>query len=102
MRVNIVTLRGVWGAIALGTFGVACNGDDDFPRPEPETQDEWSWVERSEGAALLSVHGTASDDVWFSGADDGAAMSSAVGALSGPLHGGAPARVLTMLDEVAA
>jgi photosystem II stability/assembly factor-like uncharacterized protein len=72
MRVNIVTLRGVWGAIALGTFGVACNGDDDFPRPEPETQDEWSWVERSEGAALLSVHGTASDDVWFSGADDGA------------------------------
>jgi citrate synthase len=36
------------------------------------------------------------------GADCGAAMSSAVGALSGPLHGGAPARVLPMLDEVAA
>jgi citrate synthase len=35
------------------------------------------------------------------GADCGAAMSSAVGALSGPLHGGAPARVLPMLDEVA-
>ncbi len=29
-------------------------------------------------------------------------MSAAVGALSGPLHGGAPARVLPMLDEVAA
>ena len=28
-------------------------------------------------------------------------MSAAVGALSGPLHGGAPARVLPMLDEVA-
>jgi citrate synthase len=28
-------------------------------------------------------------------------MSTAVGALSGPLHGGAPARVLPMLDEVA-
>jgi citrate synthase len=27
-------------------------------------------------------------------------MSSAVGALSGPLHGGAPTRVLTMLDDV--
>jgi citrate synthase len=27
-------------------------------------------------------------------------MSSAVGALSGPLHGGAPTRVLKMLDEV--
>ena len=36
------------------------------------------------------------------GADCGAAMSAAVGALSGPLHGGAPARVIPMLDEVAA
>jgi citrate synthase len=35
------------------------------------------------------------------GADCGAAMSAAVGALSGPLHGGAPTRVLKMLDEVA-
>jgi len=35
------------------------------------------------------------------GADCGAAMSGAVGALSGPLHGGAPARVLPMLDAVA-
>jgi citrate synthase len=34
------------------------------------------------------------------GADCAAAMSAAVGALSGPLHGGAPARVLPMLDEV--
>lgn len=36
------------------------------------------------------------------GADCGAAMSAAVGALSGPLHGGAPTRVLKMLDDVAA
>jgi citrate synthase len=35
------------------------------------------------------------------GADCAAALSSAVGALSGPLHGGAPSRVLKMLDEVA-
>ena len=35
------------------------------------------------------------------GADCGAALSSAVGALSGPLHGGAPARVLPMLDAAA-
>jgi citrate synthase len=34
------------------------------------------------------------------GADCAAALSSAVGALSGPLHGGAPSRVLHMLDEV--
>ncbi|MCD6726629.1 MAG: citrate synthase 2 [Solirubrobacteraceae bacterium] len=36
------------------------------------------------------------------GADVAAALSSAVGALSGPLHGGAPLRVLQMLDEVEA
>jgi citrate synthase len=34
------------------------------------------------------------------GADVAAAMSAAVGALSGPLHGGAPSRVLQMLDDV--
>jgi len=34
------------------------------------------------------------------GADAGAALSAAVGALSGPLHGGAPSRVLKMLEEV--
>jgi citrate synthase len=34
------------------------------------------------------------------GADVATALSAAVGALSGPLHGGAPSRVLHMLDEV--
>jgi citrate synthase len=34
------------------------------------------------------------------GADSAAALSGAVGALSGPLHGGAPSRVLQMLDAV--
>jgi citrate synthase len=34
------------------------------------------------------------------GADVAAALSGAIGALSGPLHGGAPARVLRMLDAV--
>jgi citrate synthase len=34
------------------------------------------------------------------GADVAAALSAGVGALSGPLHGGAPSRVLSMLDEV--
>src|SRR5665809_16173 len=34
------------------------------------------------------------------GADVPACLSAAVGALSGPLHGGAPSRVLQMLDDV--
>jgi citrate synthase len=71
-------------------------------------------VARGETAAekfLLRWRGEANPDdvkaidtarvVASTGADCGAAMSAAVGALSGPLHGGAPARVLPMLDEVA-
>jgi citrate synthase len=34
------------------------------------------------------------------GADLGAAVVGALGALSGPLHGGAPARVMEMLDDI--
>ena len=34
------------------------------------------------------------------GTDVAAAISGAIGTLSGPLHGGAPARVLTMIEEV--
>ncbi len=34
------------------------------------------------------------------GADVGACMVGAVGALSGPLHGGAPSRALDLLDEI--
>ncbi len=34
------------------------------------------------------------------GADVAASLSAAVGAMSGPLHGGAPSRVLGMIDEV--
>jgi citrate synthase len=39
--------------------------------------------------------------VGSTGADCGAALSAAVGALSGPLHGGAPAYVKPMLEEAA-
>ncbi len=35
------------------------------------------------------------------GADAAACLAAAIGALSGPLHGGAPARVVPMLDEAA-
>jgi citrate synthase len=38
--------------------------------------------------------------VTSAGADLGSAVIAALGALSGPLHGGAPARVLDMLDEI--
>src|SRR6266536_6380581 len=34
------------------------------------------------------------------GADVAASLSGAIGAMSGPLHGGAPARVLPMIEQV--
>ena len=57
------------------------------------------WVSGAEHGANASTF--TARIVASTGADCGAAMSSAVGALSGPLHGGAPTRVLRMLDEVA-
>ena len=109
-------------AAALSIVAQAARGDQD---PIPELT-----VARGENAAaqfLLRWRGEADprhikavDTYWVSaaehglnsstfcariaastGADCAAAMSSAVGALSGPLHGGAPTRVLKMLDEVA-
>ena len=38
--------------------------------------------------------------VTSTGADVGAAVVAAIGALSGPLHGGAPSRALALLDEI--
>jgi citrate synthase len=110
-------------AAALSLVAQAARGDGTRV-PEAE-------VERGENAAAQFLirwrgeadprHVTAVDTYWVSaaehglnastftariaastGADCAAALSSAVGALSGPLHGGAPTRVLKMLDEVEA
>jgi citrate synthase len=56
------------------------------------------WVSAAEHGMNASTF--AARVVASTGADVAAALSAAVGALSGPLHGGAPARVLAMLDEV--
>src|SRR3954453_4148636 len=56
------------------------------------------WISAAEhgmNASTFTARGVAS-----TGADVAAALSAAVGALSGPLHGGAPSRVLSMLDDV--
>jgi citrate synthase len=58
------------------------------------------WVSAAEHGANASTF--TGRVVASTGADCGAAMSAAVGTLSGPLHGGAPTRVLKMLDEAAA
>ena len=56
------------------------------------------WISAAEhgmNASTFTVRVVAS-----TGADAAAALSAGVGALSGPLHGGAPSRVLAMLDDV--
>src|SRR6266508_1299547 len=58
------------------------------------------WVSATEHGMNASTF-TARIDA-STGADCAACLASAVGSLSGPLHGGAPARVLPMLDAVAA
>jgi citrate synthase len=56
------------------------------------------WVSAAEHGMNASTF--TSRVVASTGADVAACLSSAVGALSGPLHGGAPSRVLKMLDDV--
>jgi len=50
--------------------------------------------------ARASQIGTRTPVMSHDGADVAAALSGAMGAMSGPLHGGAPARVLHMVEEV--
>ena len=56
------------------------------------------WISAAEHGANASTF--TARIVASTGADAAAALSAAVGALSGPLHGGAPSRVLSMLDDV--
>ena len=56
------------------------------------------WISAAEHGMNASTF--AARVITSTGADVAAALSGAVGALSGPLHGGAPSRVLKMLDEV--
>jgi citrate synthase len=85
------------GENAAAQFLIRWRGEAD---PKHVTAVDTYWVSAAEhglNASTFTARIAAS-----TGADCAAAMSSAVGALSGPLHGGAPTRVLKMLDEVEA
>ena len=84
------------GATAAEKFLLRWRGDDD-PRHVKAIDTYWiCTAEHGLNASTFTARIVAS-----TGADCGAALSAAVGALSGPLHGGAPAYVIPMLDEVA-
>ncbi|HEV2998307.1 MAG TPA: citrate synthase 2 [Solirubrobacteraceae bacterium] len=67
-------------------------------RPEHVKAINAYWISAAEHGVNASTF--TARIVASTGADCAAALSAAVGALSGPLHGGAPSRVLKMLDEV--
>ena len=84
------------GENAAAQFLIRWRGEAD-PRAVKAVDTYWiSAAEHGLNASTFTARIAAS-----TGADCAAAMSSAVGTLSGPLHGGAPARVLPMLDAVA-
>jgi citrate synthase len=76
-------------------FMIRWQGEPD-PRHVKAIDSYWvSAAEHGMNASTFTARVIAS-----TGADVAAALSGAVGAISGPLHGGAPARVLTMIEEV--
>jgi citrate synthase len=85
----------VEGENAAAQFLIRWRGEAD-PRHVQAVDTYWiSAAEHGLNASTFTARIAAS-----TGADCAAALSSAVGALSGPLHGGAPTRVLRMLDDV--
>jgi citrate synthase len=83
------------GKTAAEKFLLQWRGDAD-PRHVKAIDTYWiCTAEHGLNASTFTARVVAS-----TGADCGAALSSAVGALSGPLHGGAPAYVKPMLEEV--
>jgi citrate synthase len=85
------------GENAAAQFLIRWRGEAD-PRHVKALDTYWvSAAEHGVNPSTFVARVTAS-----TGADCAASLSSAVGALSGPLHGGAPTRVLRMLDEVEA
>src|SRR6187402_2164047 len=84
------------GKTAAEKFLLRWRGEAD-PRHVKAIDTYWiCTAEHGLNASTFTARVTAS-----TGADCGAALSSDVGALSGPLHGGAPAYVKPMLEEVA-
>ena len=76
-------------------FMIRWKGEPD-PRHVKAVDAYWaSAAEHGMNASTFTARVVAS-----TGADVGASLSAAVGAMSGPLHGGAPSRVLGMLEQV--
>lgn len=94
-RIPISTVRA--GASAAERFLLEWRGEVD---PKHAAAIDTYWICTAEHGMNASTF--TGRVVTSTGADCAAALSAAVGGLSGPLHGGAPARVLPLLDGAAA
>lgn len=83
------------GESAAARFMIEWQGD---PDPLHVEAVENYWITAAEHGANASTF--TSRVITSTGADVSAAISGAIGALSGPLHGGAPSRALDMVDAV--
>src|SRR5438876_5946472 len=84
------------GKIAAEQFLIRWRGEAD---PKHVKAIDTYWISAAEHGLNASTF--TARIATSTGADCAAVMSSAVGTLSGPLHGGAPARVLPMIDGAA-
>ena len=83
------------GGSIVERFMIRWRGEPD-PRHVQAIDAYWSSAaEHGMNASTFTARVVAS-----TGADVAACLSAAIGAMSGPLHGGAPSRVLHMLDEI--
>jgi citrate synthase len=84
------------GETLADRFMIRWKGDDHDPKHVHAIDAYWSSAaEHGMNASTFTARVITS-----TGADVAAAFSGAIGAMSGPLHGGAPSRVLGMIEEV--
>ncbi len=102
----------------LGATAAAGRGDRPLPA-EPDRTHAGDWLRMATGreptdaqTRMVEIYLASTMDHGFNastfttrvvtstGADPVSALSAGVGALSGPLHGGAPARALQMIDDI--
>ena len=63
-------------------------------------EEKKSVYDRFRNRVMFPIHNITGRVIASTGADVAASISGAIGAMSGPLHGGAPARVLNMIEAV--
>ena len=116
-RRDALALAAVTPSLIAGLHRAAAGLDPVAPRDDLHGAASYLWLITGEepdprAAAALEPYLVMTIDHGFNnstftarvitstGADVGAALVGAVGALSGPLHGGAPSRALDLLDEI--